>query len=123
LPKNYLVLDHLNVKEDEKDAMFRYWYHAFDEWFITQKLHATVLGVRRLGLSKLWWLYYRPAIRTTCQSPAMVAVLMKLEELSTVDVDKEFCGVVLEMAPATVKQKAAVIPVDAPNQSREPTYP
>lgn len=42
----------------------RYWQNAFDEWFITTVVDRRVLG-------RLWWLFYRDAIRSGLQHKAL----------------------------------------------------
>lgn len=75
---------------NDRKAALRYWYNAFDEWYVTQRLFADNLGL-------LWEQYYREAIKGTCRSEAMLCALAKAKQLSKVGVDEDFYRVVMRL--------------------------
>ncbi len=70
-------------------ALERYWFNAFDEWYITQKLN-------RFTFDALWKNYYKEAITCSVREPLLLAGLAALENASPprVSVDDEFFKVV-----------------------------
>ena len=88
LPPDFCRLTELPQTGKDMQILQRYWQHAFDEWFITQKLHPWTLGT-------LWRDYYREAILHARESPVMVAALLQAQEDTGCRVDDEFVMVVL----------------------------
>jgi hypothetical protein len=73
LPRQFWAQQELPDDYEELCAMQRYWYQSFDEWFITQVLHPKTLG-------RLWKTYYRDSILKNCESPAMIAALIRTKQ-------------------------------------------
>lgn len=55
LPSTYRDPTWTPTEIDEKHAVRRYWYHAFNEWFITNRLN-------RRHMKELWDQYYADAV-------------------------------------------------------------
>jgi hypothetical protein len=78
------------LSADDRKAALKYWYNAFDEWYVTQRLFSDELGI-------LWEQYYREAIKGTCRSEAMLCALAKAKKLSKVGVDEDFYRAVMKL--------------------------
>lgn len=60
------------LSDSDKKSLEAYWYNAFDEWFITNKLSSEYRD--------LWDDYFSDAIKWTLALPAPVAVLVDMLE-------------------------------------------
>ncbi len=89
-PSNPAVTEAVLKDEGKRRAMLKYWYNAFDEWYVTQKLFPG-------ELSLLWVQYYKEAVRDACKSDLMLCALAKAKEVSKIGVDGEFYEVVMEL--------------------------
>jgi len=48
----------------EQAAAVRYWHHAYDEWYVSRRLNAALMG-------PLWDGFYRPAIQSGLAHPGL----------------------------------------------------
>jgi hypothetical protein len=88
---------------EERNAMLKYWYNAFDEWYVTRQLFPNELG-------KLWDDYYRDAIKGTTRSEPMLCALAFAKSRSKVGVDDTFYKMVVELARAAQTETGDSVP-------------
>lgn len=104
LPDRFWLETSIPTDPKRFEAMVRYWQLAFDEWFITQRLNPTVFG-------PLWETYYSEVLKVSCQSPAMVAALLKAAVGASGEADRSFLKLLLRepYTPAGVLAEAKVL--------------
>jgi hypothetical protein len=73
LPANYMAPDWDASNPEQRAAAIRYWHHAFDEWYVTERLDKKLMH-------QLWAQYYREATRAGLKHNGLRRALVAMRD-------------------------------------------